>query len=492
MALNYLALFTALIISGVAAFYSIVGLTAIFAAAFWPIVVMGTVLELGKIVASVWLKRYWDDVGWQLRSYLTFAVAVLMLITSMGIFGFLSRAHLEQGVPTSEVSARLEILDSEISVQRDNITQARASLAQLDEQVNQRLSRGTSEQGAERAVAIRRQQARERAQLQQEIAQAQQRISNLSQERAPIATELRKVESEVGPIKYVAALIYGDNPEANLLERAVRWMIIIIVLVFDPLAIALILAANSGFRWERERQAAQKSTTTHVDVTPLDPPKERTPAANAEVDVEPSLDEQHEDFRLHVAHEAAEPVPAYLTRPFVHFPHLSPIVAPPLEPEHTVDESEPLREELAQLTRASQELAVAYQQELDRTDSLAEALVEAQEKLAHFEKQAEEFAAIDRELAQSQTLIKQLEQQILEWKQKEAMLLEQLAMSKINALARAQQTETQEIDTARTEPEQTTNFNKEYIKHLIGLLEKGEIELGQLSEAEQYQIKKLL
>jgi hypothetical protein len=302
MTLNYLVLITALIISGVAAYYSIVGLTAIFAAAFWSIVIMGTVLELGKIVTSVWLKKYWNRVTWQLKLYLTSAVAVLMLITSLGIFGFLSRAHLEQGVPTAEVAARVSILDDAIAVQTENITTARAALTQLDEQVNQRLSRGASEQGAERAVQIRRQQTAERTRLQAEIAQAQKTISSLTAERAPIASELRKVESEVGPIKYVAALIYGDNPEANLLERAVRWMIIIIVLVFDPLAIALILAANSGIRWEQEDQHAALSLTPEPKPEPVQEPEPEpdtkpTAIVASTPDPEHQLDQELVDFR---------------------------------------------------------------------------------------------------------------------------------------------------------------------------------------------------
>jgi hypothetical protein len=296
MIFNYLVLITALIISGVAAYYSIVGLTAIFAAAFWSIVIMGTVLELGKIVTSVWLKKYWNRVAWQLKLYLTSAVAVLMLITSLGIFGFLSRAHLEQGVPTAEVAAQVSILDDAITVQRENITTARAALTQLDEQVNQRLSRGASEQGAERAVQIRRQQTAERTRLQAEIAQAQKTISSLTAERAPVASELRKVESEVGPIKYVAALIYGDNPEANLLERAVRWMIIIIVLVFDPLAIALILAANSGIRWEQE-ELLDNAQADHQPVSVAVTEPEPEPEPDTQPESEHELDQDLEDFR---------------------------------------------------------------------------------------------------------------------------------------------------------------------------------------------------
>jgi len=179
-------------------------------------------------------------------------VIVLMFITSMGIFGFLSKAHLDQAVPTGDVAAQVQILDEKIKTERDTIESARRAIAQMDSAVDQTLGRSTTEQGADKAVQIRRSQARERAALQNEIAQAQKKIAAYNEERAPIASELRKVEAEVGPIKYIAALIYGDNPDANLLEKAVRWVIIILVLVFDPLAIMMVLAATESIRWERQ------------------------------------------------------------------------------------------------------------------------------------------------------------------------------------------------------------------------------------------------
>jgi len=249
---NYLVLLTALTISGVAAYYSIIGLTAIFAAAFWPIVIMGSVLEAGKLVTSVWLKKYWDQANWQLKTYLTSAVIILMLVTSMGIFGFLSKAHMDQGVPTGDITAQVNLFDEKIKTQRDNIESNRKALAQMDATVDQTIGRSTTEQGATNAANLRRSQQRERGALQNEIAVAQKAIAKLNEERAPIASQLRKVEAEVGPIKYIAALVYGDNPDQNLLEKAVRWVIIILVLVFDPLAIALILAANSSMRWSTE------------------------------------------------------------------------------------------------------------------------------------------------------------------------------------------------------------------------------------------------
>ena len=248
---GYLTLATALIISLSSAVYSILGLTAIFAAAFWPIVVLGGSLEIGKIVTTLWLHKYWDKAELQYKVYLCSAVAILMLLTSMGVFGFLSKAHLDQAVPSGDVAAKVQIFDDKIKTQRDNIDAARKALTQMDSAVDQTMSRSTTEQGADKAAGLRRSQGKERAALQNDIAKAQKEITVLQEQRAPIASEMRKVEAEVGPIKYIAALIYGDNPEANLLEKAVRWVIILIVIVFDPLALTLLLAATKTFEWER-------------------------------------------------------------------------------------------------------------------------------------------------------------------------------------------------------------------------------------------------
>ena len=253
--LSNFTLITALTLSTVAAYYSIYGLTAIFAGAVIPIIIMGGILELGKIVTTVWLRKYWHRCSWVLKAYLVPAVVLLALLTSMGIFGFLSKAHTDSGLVSGDVQAKLSLIDEKIKTQRDNIEIARKALQQMDAQVDARLARGDSESGAERAVQIRRQQAGERAKLQKEIGEAQKVIATLNEERAPIAAENRKVEAEVGPIKYVAALIYGDDPDTNLLERAVRWVIILLVVVFDPLAIALVLAANASKDWDNEEES---------------------------------------------------------------------------------------------------------------------------------------------------------------------------------------------------------------------------------------------
>jgi hypothetical protein len=258
MIFGYLLLAVALTISLTAAFYSIAGLTAIFAAAFWPIVIMGSVLELGKVITTVWLHKYWDRAAVQFKLYLVPAIGILMLITSMGIFGLLSKAHLDQVVPSGDVSAQVQIFDDKIKTEKDNIEAARKALKQMDAQVDEKLSRTTDDRGAERAVQIRRNQSKERTNLQNEISSAQKKISALQEQRAPIASQARKIEADVGPIRYIAALLYGDNPDADLLEKAVRLVIILIVLVFDPLALVLILAADQTFEWAREDKKKTK------------------------------------------------------------------------------------------------------------------------------------------------------------------------------------------------------------------------------------------
>lgn len=247
MILAILTLLTAVAISGVAAYFSVVGLIAIFAAAALPIAVMGGVLELAKLVSASWVYRNWSTAPRVIKYYLTAAVVVLSLITSMGIFGYLSKAHLDQNLPTGDVQAKVSLIDEKIKIAKDNIDVNRKALKQLDESVDQLMARSSSEEGATKAAQLRTSQQRERNRLLAEIQQEQKKIASFNEERSPIAAELRKVEAEVGPLKYIAALIYGDNPDTNTLEKAVRWVIISLIFVFDPLAILLLIAANISF-----------------------------------------------------------------------------------------------------------------------------------------------------------------------------------------------------------------------------------------------------
>ena len=272
----------AITISAIAAWYSVAGLTAIFSAAVIPVIIMGGALEAGKIVATVWLHNNWARASWAYKTYLVPAIVALMLLTSMGIFGFLSKGHADQSIVSGDAMSKVAIFDEKIATERENIAQAKRTLEQMNAQVDQMLSRTDTERGTDKAVVIRKQQSRERAALQAEITKSQKTIQQLQAERAPLAAEFRKVEAEVGPIKYIAALIYGDNPDQNLLEAAVRWVIILIVVVFDPLALCLILAANKQLEWARQGRGGwvhdeEETTAPKGNATDEGPPAASQP-----------------------------------------------------------------------------------------------------------------------------------------------------------------------------------------------------------------------
>lgn len=207
---------------------------------------MGGSLELAKVVGTSWLYRNWHIASKPIKYYMTTAVVLLCFITSMGIFGFLSKAHSDLGITSSEVTSRISVYDEKIRTLKENIDANRKALKQLDDAVDQIMGRSSDEKGADKAVALRKSQQKERARLQAEIQADQKTISQLNEERAPIAAEIRKVEAEVGPIKYIANFVYGEIEAANL-DKAVTWVIILIILVFDPMALAMLIAANTSF-----------------------------------------------------------------------------------------------------------------------------------------------------------------------------------------------------------------------------------------------------
>ena len=293
----FLLFITAVVLSGIAAYYSVIGLIAIFSAASLPVAIMGGSLEAAKLVVASWLYRYWKSIPVLMRAYFTAALLILMLITSMGIFGFLSKAHSDQSLVSGDVLAKLAIYDDKIKTAKENIEANRKALKQLDEAVDQVMARSTSETGADKAVAIRKGQQKDRARIAQEIAADQKLIASVNAEAAPIRAEVRKVEAEVGPLKYIAALIYGDNPDENMLERSVRWLIILLICVFDPLAVLMLIAANltqiKNKQTIEEVKADVKPFETIPDQAELPVVAEATeqqeaPAINAET-VEPSI-----------------------------------------------------------------------------------------------------------------------------------------------------------------------------------------------------------
>ena len=261
--LNILASITAISISGVAAYYSIVGLTAIFSGVFIPIIIMGTVLEFGKIITTVWLHTHWERVGWIIRGYLMTAVVVLMFITSMGIFGFLSKAHIDATGSVGDNQLIVEQLDQQIAVERQRITDSQRVIAQMDSAINNILAQSSNAktvenqrggQIANQASNMRNSQRKERESLNKVIDETNKRIAEINSQKLILQQSQARVEAEVGPIKYIAQLIYGDSINKDLLERAVRWVIIIIVAVFDPLAVCLILAVTMTLSFNKKEQ----------------------------------------------------------------------------------------------------------------------------------------------------------------------------------------------------------------------------------------------
>lgn len=268
MILAYLLLLTGLTISSVAIYYSVVGLTAIFSAAAIPIMIMGVSLEVAKLVCATWIKQNWVRVPKLMKIYMCIAVAVLMLITSMGIFGFLSKAHNDQNLVSGDVQSKIAIYDEKIKTAKDNIDVNRKVLEQMDASVDQTMGRSSDEKGADKAVALRKSQAKERSRILAEITAEQKTISQLNDEAAPIRAEVRKVDAEVGPIKYIAAFLYGTTPDASMLEKAVTWIIILIVIVFDPLAVIMLLASQMTFAWEK-KQEEELPTPEEIEEPPV-------------------------------------------------------------------------------------------------------------------------------------------------------------------------------------------------------------------------------
>lgn len=338
----FLLYFTAIVLSGIAAYYSVIGLIAIFSAAALPVAIMGGSLEAAKLVVASWLYRYWRVVPLLMRGYFVTALLILMLITSMGIFGFLSKAHNDQNLVSGDVLSKIAIYDEKIKIAKENIDANRAALKQLDASVDQTLSRSTTEQGAERSVQIRRQQGPERTRLLRDIETEQKKIAQLNEERAPIAAEVRKVEAEVGPLKYIAALIYEDSTDTNTLEKAVRWLIILLIIVFDPLAVLMLIAANLTQIKMRELKTKE------------------TPPPNYPPDDGPLTDDQIEQIKESAeepAEKKKEVEQVYLTKPWIS--KIPGISFPPqvyIAPQQELVKEELTQQEIAQKETPSSEI----------------------------------------------------------------------------------------------------------------------------------------
>jgi len=262
MFLTLLTFLSAISISVIAAGYSIVGLATLFAGAVVPIIAMGSALEVGKLVAASWLYHNWNsDVPRLLKGYLFGAIIVLIFITSLGIFGFLSKAHLDQVKPTSGNNIKIELLDNQINQQKLIIERSQNTLTLLDKALEVYIDK----EYVTRGLKERKKQKPERDALTLAINEASDKIAELSDKKGSLKLEQDKIEAEVGPIKYVAELIYGEHAK-DMFDHAVRVVILILIFVFDPLAVLLLIAANISLRqWRKKRNLIQSEEKFNLE-----------------------------------------------------------------------------------------------------------------------------------------------------------------------------------------------------------------------------------
>jgi len=262
---------TALALSGIAAYYSVIGLAQIFPGSYWPIIIMGSVLEVAKLVTVSWVYNHWKSTFSALKVYFLIAVVLLMGITSMGIFGYLSKAHIEHSSTIAPQVAKVEIYEEKIKVIQSQIDRNNKNLSQYDEAVDQIMGRSKDEKGAEKANQIRKAQQKDRERIIAETKRLQKEIQTLTEEKLPLFLEVRKAESDLGPIKYVAEVVYGTQ-DRDLIDKAVRLVIFVIIIVFDPLAVLLLIAANQTYcklKDEDETVPIKKAIKKkRIDITP--------------------------------------------------------------------------------------------------------------------------------------------------------------------------------------------------------------------------------
>lgn len=239
-----LALLAGLLLSGTAAYYSIIGLLAIFPGAVVPITLMGGSLEFAKLVAASWLYRNWTIAPKVIKTYFIFAIIILMFITSLGTFGYLSKVHLETSNAVADNSVEIARISAEIESERSQLENSQGALNLMNKVVSENSD-------ADRASRVMTRQKNERELLIKAIRESSAKITKLNQELAPLQRTNLKAEAEIGPLKYVAELIYGDKAQDHF-GSAVRFVIILIVLVFDPLAVLLLIAANISYMHKEE------------------------------------------------------------------------------------------------------------------------------------------------------------------------------------------------------------------------------------------------
>ena len=278
-----LTLLAALALAAVAGWFSIVGFMAIYAGAPMYALIMGVVTECAKLVTTSWLYRNWPHTDWKLKGPLIYFTLALMTATSIGVFGFLSKAHLEQGAGTIDNSSRIEQLQYQVDREKATILDNEKVTKQLDDTVNSLLGKDR----ADRALSVRKSQANQRKQLRDDSAEAQKRIDALNADKFKLESEVRKQQLDVGPIRYIAELFYGATNDTNKnIETAVRIFTLLLVSTLDPLAVILLVAANHTLmRIKNEKEEEDKTPGDGfvAEVHETTPPDEEVSPRSEEV-----------------------------------------------------------------------------------------------------------------------------------------------------------------------------------------------------------------
>jgi uncharacterized protein YlxW (UPF0749 family) len=266
MILTILLFISGIAVSVVGAYYSILGLAALFAGAYWAVITMGVTLEIAKLVTVSWLYRNWnlDLLPQSIRAYLLSAVLMLMFITSIGIFGFLSKAHLDTAAPNTGNRLLVKNIERQIDSEKKAITGAQKIIDQLDTALDKVIDKD-----ADKGLIERQKQITERNRANNIIANSSKKITDLSNQKLKYDKDQLAIDKEVGPFKYVAEILFGDADDGNL-DRAVRFIIICLILVFDPLAVLMLVAVNVSIKeYQRNKGMVNKEETLEQQIERL-------------------------------------------------------------------------------------------------------------------------------------------------------------------------------------------------------------------------------
>ncbi len=311
MFLGIITLITALTMASVAAVFAVYGIVAIFAGMPQFALIMGSVIELGKIVGVSWLYRNWSEPT-KIKYFMAPLVVLAMLLTSMGIFGLLSKAHLEQTSPVANNQIQIERLDQQIAREQSRAADSEQIISQLDQSV-QVLINFDRIRGPDGALAVRESQAEQRELLRQTVLFAQSELDILQDQRLELSQQLRAVELEIGPVKYLAELVYGDGTDRT--AEAVRWVIIAFIFVFDPMAILLLMAGNYSLL-NRKPNIKPDEITDEPDTTHTAQPPNTDPTTESPGSTEPATIADPHDISPAVSDSAhTDPVPVQPERP---------------------------------------------------------------------------------------------------------------------------------------------------------------------------------